>query len=143
MKKLAKGVCYKVIKAGTGAVPTENSKVKLNYEGKTIDGKVFDSSYERKEPTTFNVNQVIPGFTEALTHMPVGSVWEVVIPQEQAYGARETGGTIKPFSTLIFKIELLGIEAEEKEANPAQQLTPEQQAKLEAAVKAAQAKGQK
>lgn len=143
VKKLAKGVCYKVIKAGTGAVPTENSKVKLNYEGKTIDGKVFDSSYERKEPTTFNVNQVIPGFTEALTHMPVGSVWEVVIPQEQAYGARETGGTIKPFSTLIFKIELLGIEAEEKEANPAQQLTPEQQAKLEAAVKAAQAKGQK
>jgi FKBP-type peptidyl-prolyl cis-trans isomerase len=143
VKKLAKGVCYKVLKAGTGAVPTETSKVKLNYEGKTIDGKVFDSSYERKEPATFMVNQVIPGFTEALKHMPVGSTWEVVIPQDQAYGARETGGQIKPFSTLIFKIELLGIEEAEQPKANAQNITPEQQAQLEAAMKAAQAQGKK
>ena len=82
--------------------------VKVQYEGKTIDGKVFDSSYQRKQPVELRANQVIPGWTEALTHMPVGSVWEVVIPQEKAYGAREQG-QIKPFSALIFKIELLGI----------------------------------
>ncbi len=142
VKKLAKGVCYKVLKEGNGEVPTENSIVKLHYEGKTIDGKVFDSSYD-KEPTTFAVNQVIPGFTEALKHMPVGSTWEVVIPQDQAYGARETGGAIKPFSTLIFKIELLGIEKSEEPVGKTQQLTPEQKAQLEAAVKAAQAKEKK
>ena len=82
--------------------------VEVNYEGKTIDGKVFDSSYDRKQSATFRANQVIPGWTEALTHMPVGSKWEVVIPQEKAYGAREQR-EIKPFSALIFTIELLGI----------------------------------
>ena len=106
VKPLKGGVYYKVLTAGTGEVPTATSTVKLMYEGKTIDGKVFDSSFERKEPATFQVNQVIPGFTEALTHMPVGSTWEVVIPQDQAYGSRDQG-QIKPFSTLIFKIQLI------------------------------------
>ena len=111
------------------------------YEGKTIDGKVFDSNFGQKLPAEFFVNQVIPGFTEALTHMPVGSVWEVMIPQDQAYGSRDTGGKIKPFSTLIFKIEL--ISTEKGKAQPAgQQLTPEQRAQIEAAMKAQQAKQQ-
>ena len=109
VKKLKDGVLYKVIKAGTGAIPTDTSMVKVHYEGKTIDGNVFDSSYKRGEPVTLAANQVIPGWTTALSNMPVGSVWEVVIPQEQAYGDRSQRG-IKPFSALIFKIELLGIE---------------------------------
>lgn len=109
VKKLDGGVLYRVLKVGTGELPADTSRVKVNYEGKTIDGKVFDSSYERKEPTVFPANRVIPGWTEALVHMPVGSKWEVVIPQEKAYGAREQG-QIKPFSALIFTIELLGIE---------------------------------
>lgn len=142
VKKLKGGVCYKVLTVGTGEVPTATSTVKLMYEGKTIDGKVFDSSYERKEPASFQVNQVIPGFTEALTHMPVGSTWEVVIPQELAYGSRDQG-QIKPFSTLIFKIQLISIEKSEPQAAAGgQQMTPEQKAKLEAAIKAAQAKQQ-
>ena len=109
VKKLKGGVLYKVIKAGTGALPTDTSMVKVHYEGKTIDGNVFDSSYKRGEPVTLAANQVIPGWTTALTNMPVGSVWEIVIPQEQAYGDRAQRG-IKPFSALIFKLELLGIE---------------------------------
>ena len=108
VKELKDGVLYKVIKEGAGEIPTDTSMVKVQYEGKTIDGKVFDSSYQRKQPVELRANQVIPDWTEALTHMPVGSVWEVVIPQEKAYGAREQG-QIKPFSALIFKIELLGI----------------------------------
>lgn len=141
VKKLGKGVCYKVIKEGKGEIPGANSSVKIMYEGKTIDGKVFDSNFGQKLPAELFVNQVIPGFTEALTHMPVGSVWEVMIPQEQAYGTRDTGGKIKPFSTLIFKIEL--ISTEKGKAQPAgQQLTPEQRAQIEAAMKAQQAKQQ-
>ena len=86
----------------------DSSMVVVNYEGKTIDGKVFDSSYDRKEPVTFPANRVIKGWTEALVHMPVGSIWEVYIPQELAYGERSTG-QLKPFSALIFKIELVSI----------------------------------
>ena len=110
VKKLANGVMYKVIKEGNGPVPNDSTanKVKINYEGKTIDGNVFDSSYERKEPAEMLISQVVPGFAEALRNMPVGSTWEVYIPSEQAYGEREAG-QIKPFSTLIFKIELLDI----------------------------------
>ena len=112
VKKLPSGVLYKVIKEGTGDIPKDTSSVKVNYEGKTIDGTVFDSSYQRKEPTKFRVNQVIKGWTEALTHMPVGSTWEVYVPQQLAYGPRQSGmkGEIKPFSALVFKIELLSIE---------------------------------
>ncbi len=109
VKKLANGVYYKVITEGSGDIPADTSMVKLHYEGRTIDGKVFDSSYERKEPATMRVNQVIPGFTEALTHMPVGSTWEVYIPADQAYKDRDMG-QIKPFSALIFKIQVLSIE---------------------------------
>lgn len=108
MKKLDKGVFYKVIKEGSGNIPSDTATVMVHYEGKTIDGKVFDSSYKRKEPATMKVNQVIPGFTQALTHMPVGSVWEVYIPYDQAYGDRDMG-QIKPYSALIFKIELVSI----------------------------------
>ena len=100
---------YKVIKEGKGEVPTATSTVKVNYKGTLIDCTEFDSSYKRNEPTTFRANQVIKGRTEALTKMPVGSKWELYIPQELAYGARETGGQIKPFSTLIFEVELLEV----------------------------------
>ena len=109
VKTLKGGVQYKVIKEGTGDIPKDTSNVKVNYEGKTIDGTVFDSSYERKAPVTLRANQVIKGWTEVLTHMPVGSVWEVYIPQDQAYGTRQQP-KLDPFSVLIFKIELLGIE---------------------------------
>ena len=108
VKKLDGGVLYKVIKEGKGEMPKDTSLVRVHYEGKTIDGKVFDSSYKRKEPVALRANQVIPGWTTALTRMPVGSVWEVVIPYDKAYGDRETP-QIKPFSTLIFKIELVGL----------------------------------
>lgn len=109
VKTLPSGVQYKVIKEGSGSIPADTSKVKVNYEGRTIDGKVFDSSYKRNEPLTLRCNQTIKGWTDAMVHMPVGSVWEVYIPQNLAYGEREQGD-IKPFSVLIFKIELLSIE---------------------------------
>ena len=98
---------YKVIKEGSGPMPKDTSMVKVHYEGKTIDGKVFDSSYG-KEPADMRVNQVIKGFTQALVHMPEGSIWEVYIPQELAYGERQAR-EIQPFSALIFKIELLNV----------------------------------
>ncbi len=110
VKTLAGGVQYKVIKEGTGALPKDTSLVKVHYEGRTLDGKVFDSSYKRGEPANFRANQVIKGWTEALVHMPAGSVWEVYIPQELAYGERQQGADIKPFSMLIFKIELLEVD---------------------------------
>ena len=107
---LPSGVQYKVIKEGNGPMPKDTSMVKVQYEGKTIDGNVFDSSYKRGEPVSLRANQVIKGWTEALVHMPVGSVWEVYIPQELAYGEREQA-QIKPFSALIFKIELVSLGA--------------------------------
>ena len=110
VKTLESGVQYKVIKEGTGALPKDTSLVKVHYEGKTLDGKVFDSSYKRNEPTEFRANQVIKGWTDALLHMPAGSIWEVYIPQELAYGERQQGADIKPFSMLIFKIELLEVD---------------------------------
>ena len=105
---LPSGVQYKVIKEGNGPMPKDTSMVKVQYEGKTIDGNVFDSSYKRGEPVSLRANQVIKGWTEALVHMPVGSVWEVYSPQNLAYGEREQG-QIKPFSVLIFKIELVSL----------------------------------
>ena len=102
----ASGLQYKVITKGTGAIPTAESTVKVMYKGTLIDGTEFDSS---KDPITFGVNRVIKGWTEALTMMPVGSKWELYIPQELAYGAQQAG-KIKPFSTLIFEVEPLGIE---------------------------------
>lgn len=108
VKVTVSGLQYKVITAGTGAVPVATDKVKVNYEGHLIDGTEFDSSYKRKQPATFACNQVIKGWTEALTMMPVGSKWEIYIPQELAYGDRESG-KIPPFSALIFTVELLEI----------------------------------
>ncbi len=105
---LPSGVQYKVLKEGNGPIPADTSWVKVNYEGRTLDGNVFDSSYKRKDPLTLRCNQVIKGWADALVHMPVGSVWEVYIPQELAYGDREQG-QIKPFSVLTFKIELVSI----------------------------------
>ena len=109
LNKLENGVYYEVIEEGKGEIPADTSTVKVNYEGKLINDTVFDSSYKRNEPASFRCNQVIPGWTNALTHMPVGSKWKVYIPQDQAYGDREAG-QIKPFSALVFTIELLGIE---------------------------------
>jgi len=114
VKTLDGGVQYKVIKEGNGAIPADTSRVKVNYEGRTLDGKVFDSTYKRGEPAEFRCNQVIKGWTQALVHMPAGSVWEVYIPQELAYGARQQGNDIKPFSMLIFKIELLEVNPKRK-----------------------------
>ena len=103
------GLQYKVITMGTGEKPTANSQVKVNYRGTLIDGTEFDSSYARNEPATFRANQVITGWKEALQLMPVGSKWLLYIPQDLAYGSREAGDVIKPFSTLIFEVELLEI----------------------------------
>ena len=109
IKVTESGLQYRIIKEGKGAIPTKDSRVKVHYKGTMIDGTEFDSSYERKEPTTFRADQVIKGWTEALTMMPVGSKWELYIPQELGYGSREAG-KIKPFSTLIFEVELISIE---------------------------------
>ena len=105
----ASGLQYKIITKGTGEIPTADSKVKVHYKGTLLDGTEFDSSYKRNEPATFGAGQVIKGWTEALTLMPVGSKWELYIPYDLAYGSRDAG-PIKPFSTLIFEVELLGIE---------------------------------
>ena len=108
VKTLPSGVQYKVITEGNGAMPKDTSLVTVNYEGRLIDGTVFDSSYKRGQAVDLRANQVIKGWTEALVHMPAGSVWEVYIPQELAYGEREQG-QIKPYSPLVFKIELIKV----------------------------------
>jgi FKBP-type peptidyl-prolyl cis-trans isomerase FklB len=105
---LPSGLQYKVIRKGNGAVPTANQKVSVHYEGHLIDGTEFDSSYKRNQPSSFRCDQVIKGWTEALCKMPVGSKWELYIPHALAYGDRDTG-KIKPYSTLIFTVELLDI----------------------------------
>ncbi len=105
----ASGLQYEIIKAGTGPKPKAEDEVKCHYKGTLIDGKVFDSSIERGEPATFPVNRVIPGWTEALQLMPVGSKWKLYIPASLGYGERGAGQDIKPNSTLIFEVELLEI----------------------------------
>lgn len=109
VKSTPSGLQYKIIKQGTGAIPVDGQKVKTHYQGTLINGKKFDSSYDRGQPATFGVNQVIAGWTEALKLMPVGSKWELYIPQELAYGARGAGANIPPYAALIFTIELLEI----------------------------------
>ena len=108
VKVTKSGLQYKVLVEGDGALPTDSSTLKVNYEGKLIDGTVFDSSYERNMPFEINMRMpgVIDGWVEALKMMPAGSKWEVTIPQDLAYGAQNQG-PIKPFSTLIFTIEVL------------------------------------
>lgn len=108
VKTTASGLQYEVLTAGTGDIPTASDRVKVNYQGTLIDGTEFDSSYKRGQPATFGCSQVIKGWTEALTMMPVGSKWKLYIPQELAYGERESG-KIPPYSALIFEVELLEI----------------------------------
>lgn len=103
------GLQYEVIKMGKGPKPSATDRVRVHYHGTLIDGTVFDSSVERGEPITFGLNQVIAGWTEGVQLMPVGSKFRFYIPQELGYGAREAG-SIPPYSTLIFEVELLGIE---------------------------------
>ena len=104
------GVLYEVLTEGNGEIPADSSVVKVRYEGSLIDGTVFDGNMDAKEPMSIRCTNVIQGWTAALTHMPVGSKWKVYIPQEMAYGEREAGDKIKPFSTLVFVIDLVGIE---------------------------------
>jgi FKBP-type peptidyl-prolyl cis-trans isomerase FklB len=106
---LPSGLQYKVITMGTGPKPTATDTVTTHYRGTLIDGKQFDSSYDRGEPTSFGVSQVIKGWTEALQLMPVGSKWQLFIPSELAYGERGAGADIGPNATLIFDIELIKI----------------------------------
>jgi len=103
------GLQYEVIKMGTGPKPTAQNTVKVHYTGTLIDGTKFDSSYDKNEPVQFPVSGVIPGWTEALQLMPVGSKFKLVLPQAIAYGATGAGEVIKPYSTLIFEVELLEI----------------------------------
>jgi len=105
----ASGLQYRIVKEGEGPTPTDTSEVRVHYEGRLIDGTVFDSSYERGEPISFPLNRVIPGWTEGLQLMKVGSIYHLFIPPELGYGARGAG-SIPPHSVLIFKVELLGIE---------------------------------
>jgi FKBP-type peptidyl-prolyl cis-trans isomerase len=103
------GLQYIVMKEGTGEKPTAASKVRVHYHGTLIDGTVFDSSVERGEPTEFGVTQVIKGWTEGLQLMPVGSKYKFFIPQDLAYGFQQRGEKIKPFSALVFEVELIDI----------------------------------
>ena len=104
------GLQYTVLRPGNGARPTPTSKVRVNYEGKLLDGTVFDSSYQRGQPAEFGLNQVIAGWTEGVALMPVGSKYRFWIPSNLAYGASGTqGGPIGPDATLTFDVELMGI----------------------------------
>lgn len=114
VKVTASGLQYKVITEGKGKKPAATDTVTTHYKGTLINGKVFDSSYDRGEPATFPVSGVIKGWTEALQMMPVGSKWELYIPSDLAYGARGAGADIGPDATLVFEVELLSIK--EKEA---------------------------
>lgn len=107
---LPSGLQYEVLKEGSGEKPSATSTVKTHYRGTLLNGTVFDSSYDRGEPTSFPVNQVIPGWTEALQLMKVGAKWKLYIPYNLAYGERGAGQLIGPYETLIFEIELLDIE---------------------------------
>ena len=107
---LPSGLQYKVITPGDGPSPLTTDKVKVHYKGSLADGTIFDSSYDRGQPTSFTVSGVIKGWTEALLLMQVGSKWELTIPSKLGYGTRGSGGKIPPNSTLLFEVELLGIE---------------------------------
>ncbi len=110
VKQTESGLQYKVIKQGTGAKPAFNDKVKVHYEGFLVDGKKFDSSVERGEPITFGLDQVIQGWSEGVQLMSVGSKYMLYIPYQLGYGERGAGQVIPPYATLIFEVELLGIE---------------------------------
>ena len=107
---LPSGLQYEVINEGTGEKPSATDSVKCHYHGTLLDGTVFDSSVQRGEPAVFGVSQVIKGWVEGLQLMPVGSKWRLFIPSDLAYGEQGAGSSIQPNSTLIFEVELLGIE---------------------------------
>jgi len=116
---LPSGLQYKILTAGTGAKPTASDTVVCNYRGTLISGAEFDSSYKRGQPASFPVNGVIKGWTEALQRMPVGSKWQLFVPSELGYGDRGAGADIGPGATLIFEVELLSIQGNDKsEATP-------------------------
>ncbi|MBS0351213.1 MAG: FKBP-type peptidyl-prolyl cis-trans isomerase [Proteobacteria bacterium] len=113
------GLQYKVLTPGTGPKPSQSDTVTVDYEGRLLDGKVFDSSYERGKPASFPVNAVIMGWQEALQLMPVGSTWEIYIPPNLAYGQQGAGGVIGPNQTLVFKVHL--IKTQPGNSNPVNQ----------------------
>ncbi len=115
---LPSGLQYKVITQGKGPKPTASDTVVTHYKGTFIDGKQFDSSYDRGEPATFTVNGVIPGWTEALQLMPVGSKWQLWVPSQLAYGENGFQNVIPPNAALLFEIELISIQPKKAEAEP-------------------------
>jgi FKBP-type peptidyl-prolyl cis-trans isomerase FklB len=110
VKTTASGLQYEILSAGDGPKPKATDRVRVHYKGSLINGTEFDSSYERGEPAVFPANRVIPGWTEALQLMTVGSKWKLFIPAALGYGEQGAGAAIPPHSTLIFEVELLGIE---------------------------------
>jgi FKBP-type peptidyl-prolyl cis-trans isomerase FklB len=118
VKTLPSGLQYQVLKEGKGAKPKATDTVKANYKGTLINGTEFDSSEKRGEPATFSLTGVIPGWTEALQLMPVGSKWRLFLPADLAYGERGAGSLIGPNATLIFDVELLGVESTNRPATP-------------------------
>jgi FKBP-type peptidyl-prolyl cis-trans isomerase FklB len=119
VQTLADGLQYRVIKEGDGPTPKATDTVSVNYRGTLVDGTEFDSSYKRNVPASFPLNRVIKGWSEALQMMKVGSKWQIVIPPDLAYGIHGSSGVIPPNATLIFEVELLGIESPQQA--PAQQ----------------------
>jgi len=109
VKTTESGLQYKVLTEGSGKKPAATDTVETHYEGKTLDGTIFDSSYKRGQTTSFPLNGVIKGWTEALQLMAEGSKYELYIPSELAYGPTGSGGTIEPYSTLIFAVELIAV----------------------------------
>lgn len=109
VKSTESGLQFKVLTEGKGTIPAATDRVRVHYTGRLTDGTVFDSSEQRGQPAEFPVNGVIPGWVEALQLMPIGSKWQLYIPQELAYGERGAGASIPPYSALIFDVELLDI----------------------------------
>ena len=109
INSLKSGLQYRILKEGNGAKPTLTDRVIVHYEGRLLNGSVFDSSYERKEPAVFQVNKIIPGWSEALQEMPQGSVWELYIPPSLAYGSNGVPGKVGPNEALTFKIDFQAI----------------------------------
>jgi FKBP-type peptidyl-prolyl cis-trans isomerase FklB len=123
---LDNGLQYRVVKDGTGASPKAEQRVEVNYRGRLIDGQEFDSSYKHGTPVQFNLNQVIPGFKEAITRMKPGAQWEVYMPAELAYGQKGASPSIGPNETLIFDVEFLRVVEEKTEGKPEEK--PEEKA---------------
>jgi len=140
---LPSGLQYKVIKEGDGKIPTINDTVTVHYRGTLINGKEFDSSYTRGQPVTFPVKGVIPGFSEALQLMKVGSKWQLFIPSNLAYGERGAGEEIGPNSTLIFELELLSIKEGTSKEEPVEEETIQEEPTKEEPAKEEPAKEEK